>query len=256
MRKQAISLEDKRRIQLVMLKEVDAFCRKNSIRYSLAFGTLLGAVRHKGFIPWDDDMDIMMPLPDMIRFKQEFKSDNVQYCDIDTQKYYSYSHSKLVDTHTYSQNGVILKGHGIDIDLYPILGLPQTEDEINVFFKKARVIMNKRLWLMKWRGRIIRRLPIKNIPLYSRYQRLYHDFLFRYPYGVSKYYFCYGGGLHWRNVYDFDIFEKLIDLPFEGEKFMAISCYDEFLTHFYGDYMTPPPENQRHPYHGGAFYWK
>lgn len=256
MKKTAITLEEKRRIQLGMLKEVDAFCRKNNIRYSLGYGTLLGAVRHQGFIPWDDDMDIMMPLPDMLRFKQEFKSDNVRYCDIDTQMYYGFSHSKVVDTHTYAQNGVIVKGHGIDIDLYPILGLPQTENEINAFFEKGRAIMNKRLWLMKWRSRIIRRFPIKNIPLYSKYQRIYHDYLFQYPYGVSKYYFSYGGGLHWRNVYDFDIFKSLIDLPFEGEKFMAISCYDEFLTHFYGDYMTPPPEDQRHPYHGGQFYWK
>lgn len=256
MKKHAIALEEKRKVQLEMLKEVDAFCRKSNIRYSLAFGTLLGAVRHKGFIPWDDDMDIMMPLPDMLRFKKEFKSDNVKYCDIDTQRYYGFPFSRIVDTNTYTQNGLIVKGHGVDIDLYPILGLPQTKDEIDVFFEEGRKIMNKRLRLMHWRGKIISRFPIRTIPFYTKYQRVYHDFLFQYPYGVSKYYFCYGGGLHWRNVYDFDIFESVIDLPFEEETFMAISCYDKFLTHFYGDYMTPPPENQRCPYHGGQFYWR
>ena len=68
-----LSLEEKRKIQLSMLDEVDAFCRKNSIRYSLACGTLLGAIRHKGFIPWDDDMDIVMPEPDFLRFYEKIE---------------------------------------------------------------------------------------------------------------------------------------------------------------------------------------
>ena len=68
-KRKQISLEEKKSIQLEMLKEIDAFCRNNNIKYSLAFGTLIGAVRHKGFIPWDDDVDIMMPLPDMLRFR-------------------------------------------------------------------------------------------------------------------------------------------------------------------------------------------
>ena len=66
--KKPISIEERKVVQLEMLKEINSFCKANNIRYSLAFGTLLGAVRHKGFIPWDDDVDIMMPLPDMLRF--------------------------------------------------------------------------------------------------------------------------------------------------------------------------------------------
>ena len=70
-----ITLEQRKQIQLEMLSEIDTFCRTHGIRYMIAFGTLLGAVRHKGYIPWDDDVDISMPIDDMLRFKNEFKSD-------------------------------------------------------------------------------------------------------------------------------------------------------------------------------------
>lgn len=252
MKKPVITLDEKREIQLAMLKEVDAFCRVNDIRYSLSYGTLLGAVRHKGFIPWDDDMDIMMPLPDMLRFKKEFKSDLVCYGDVDNQKYYEFAHSKVINKQTYYQSGLIVKSYGVNIDLYPFLGLPGSKEEIDSFLDEGTKIMRKRLWLMKWRSRIVRRFPIKTLPLFHHYQVKYRDFLFQYPYDHSKYHLCFGGDLVWRDIFDFDIFENIIDMPFENEKFMAISCYDTFLTKVYGDYMTPPPLEQRHPYHGGA----
>ena len=69
----AISQEEIRSIQIAILNSVDAFCRKNNLKYSLAYGTLIGAVRHKGFIPWDDDIDIIMPRPDYDRFVAKYK---------------------------------------------------------------------------------------------------------------------------------------------------------------------------------------
>lgn len=252
MKKTAITLEERRKIQLSMLKEVDTFCRANNLRYSLSYGTLLGAVRHKGFIPWDDDMDIMMPLPDMLRLKNEFKSDLVSYGDVDNQRYYEFAHSKLIHNHTYHQSGLIVKTYGINIDLYPVLGLPGSKDEVERFFDEGRRISKTRLFLMKWRRRIVKRVPIMTIPFYHHYQVKYRDYLFQYPYDKSDYHICFGGELAWRDVFDFDLFESIVDMPFENEKFMVTSRYDSFLTQFYGDYMTPPPLDQRHPYHGGA----
>ena len=128
MKKTPITLEDRRQIQLEMLDEIDEFCRVHNLRYSLAFGTLLGAIRHKGYIPWDDDVDIIMPLHDMLQFKKEFKSKKLKYCDIDTEPDYEYSFSRICYLPTYSKKGLIVESYGISIDLYPVVGLPKTVD--------------------------------------------------------------------------------------------------------------------------------
>lgn len=65
-----------------------------------------------------------------------------------------------------------------------------------------------------------------------------------------------GGGLEMRNVHEFDLFEECTEVLFEGHKFMSIARYDDYLRHFYGDYMQLPPEDKRVPYHGGHYYWK
>lgn len=256
MNKQALNIEECKRIMIEMLREVDSFCREHGIRYSLAYGTLLGAVRHKGFIPWDDDLDIMMPLPDMIRFKHEFKSDKICFCDVDTWDNFEFSFSRIAHKSTYTQDGLIAKGYGISIDLYPVLGLPDSQDSINLYFDEANRKKKARILLTKVRRNIIKWFPVKTIPFFSRLQKSTRDYLFQYPYENSKYYLCYGGDLEWRCVFDHDLFLRIEELPFEGYSFMAVSCYDEFLSKFYGDYMTPPPEGERHSYHDGVFYWK
>ena len=95
-----IPLEEVRKIQMDMLAEMDAFCKKHHLRYSLAYGTLLGAIREKGFIPWDDDMDVMMPLPDMQVFKKTFHSENTRISDFETNKDYQFPFPRLVHKHT------------------------------------------------------------------------------------------------------------------------------------------------------------
>ena len=94
--KQELSFEERKTLQLEMLKEIDTFCKAHDIKDSLAFGTLLGAVRHTGFIPWDDDVDIIMPMPELLKLKKLFKSESIEYCDVDTTQYFSYACSRLV----------------------------------------------------------------------------------------------------------------------------------------------------------------
>lgn len=254
-----ISLEERKKIQLEMLKEIDTFCRNNDIKYSLAFGTLLGAIRHKGFIPWDDDVDIMMPLPEMIRFKKLFRSATMEYCDIDTDKYYEFPFSRIANIRTYNKKGLIAKSYGICIDLYPLIAIPVELKEREIFFHEAEKLINRRLVYKRWKDKVTQFLPINTIPGFYNTVKQYRDFLFdACDYGKTGMYYIVAGplGLRDKMSYNFDLFNDLIEVDFEDSKFFSIANYDTFLTMRYDDYMQLPPENERHPYHGWNYYWK
>ncbi len=255
-----IDLSEKRIIQLDMLKEIDVFCREHNIRYSLAFGTLLGAIRHKGFIPWDDDVDIMMPLPDLIQFKNEFKSDQIEYLDVWNNNCYDWPFSRLAYRKTYSQDGVY-KSYGICIDLYIMIGVPSNESEYKKFFKRLALIDDIRDFLQVWNCRFRRRFSIvKQIPGYTYIKRYFSNVLINHSvdYKKAKYFYNISGPIkrHRKYTYDKDLFSKLIDVDFEDNKFLGFANFDYYLTCCYGDYMQLPPEDQRYPYHSGKYYWK
>lgn len=110
--------------------------------------------------------------------------------------------------------------------------------------------------LIAMRHRLIKRLPFAYIPGYKSTIRKFHDLvLFRYPYETAKN-FLHAGSVRRVNVLGFDVFDGLIDVEFEGHTFQSMARYHEYLTHCFGDYMQFPPEDQRHPYHGGTYYWK
>lgn len=248
-----ISLAERKQIQIEMLDEIHAFCVANGIKYSLACGTLLGAVRHKGFIPWDDDVDIMMPYPDLLRFKSLFKSKSLEYIDIDNDSTYDYVFSRIAHRKTYNKNGLIAKSYGVCIDLYIMVGIPSE-------FKKFETLMRLRVNMMRLKYALMKRLPIRNIPilnlLVKKCRQLYFD---ESPSSLAanKYYIQIGPmNLNHKMIYDRNIFHDIQDLTFEGREYKCIVDWDYYLTMLYGYYWQLPPVEQRKPSHGGEYYWK
>lgn len=256
-----IPIEERRGIQLKMLSEFDRICRKFDLRYTLGYGSLLGAIRHKGFIPWDDDVDLVMPLPDVLKLKQILiKSDIIEIHDVDNDKNYEFSFPRIAYPKSFRRIGLIANGYGINIDLYVMMGISDDKEERAVYFNKANKLQKKRTAARRYRVYAMYLLPLKRVPFFNKIIKKYRDHMFfsniTVSYSKAKCFYCASGYRDERSVYDFDIFEKLIDAPFENLTLRITKQYDRYLKKEYGDYMQLPPECERHPYHGGHYFFK
>lgn len=250
-----------REIQLYLLdilKAVDSFCVKEGIRYSMAYGTLLGAVRHKGFIPWDDDIDLLMPRPDYERFVSMFGKDpGSRYrclCHKEGVKGDRFVHffAKVEDVKTKSLQG---RGcdydFGLNIDIFPMDGKPEDPD---LQRKRERQLTH-------WSHRLNicgTRFDLLNFhqPLFSKLEahargaeywwKKIDTEVRKYPYETSRLAgvvsVTYNGT---REIFERNMLEEYVDLEFEGCCFKAFKRWNEWLTQEFGDYMTPPPEGRR-----------
>ena len=155
-----LTLKEIQEIELNLLLEFDLICRQNNLRYSLGGGSLLGAVRHKGFIPWDDDIDVMMPRPDYDKFLRLSKKQIMGFNLItyDTVTGYNGLSAKMWDTSTMIQDDLmdISFELGVNIDVFPIEGLGNSEQEALKIFKKTawkREMLNAVLWKKFFRSK-------------------------------------------------------------------------------------------------------
>ena len=272
-----LTLQEIQAQSLEILQTVHDFCLANDIRYSLAYGTLIGAIRHKGFIPWDDDIDIIIPRPDFDRFCRTFRAPGLGLLWEEDKNYYL-SFCRVFDTEkTWCRSllpvGKDYKG-GVWIDVFPADGVSDNFDEFS-----ANIRQYKRTWMLQMRYRYAR-IPVKDIVRtcgfkdrcillaikaslqgkrkLERINADMRDNARRIPYGETE---------HWsqlcvlddgvRNYQLCSDFEDTVDVPFEERTFKAMKGYDRFLRNVYGDYMQLPPEEQRQPKLGHtALYWK
>ncbi|MBR1400166.1 MAG: LicD family protein [Prevotella sp.] len=261
-----ISYDELRSIQLEILDFVDDFCRNNSIKYSLAYGTLLGAVRHGGYIPWDDDIDIAMLRDDYERFANVFNKSQTLYrfYDCRNDKEVHIAFGKVVDTRTMIEEGANTKNLGVAIDVFPIDDLCNTYkascrfyhsfDMIkNLLIMKCRRISEVRSWWKKPFFAAVKVLtvwyPLHKLPIIITNRLLRH----RYP--DSKYVGPVVDGCE-NEIVGRNIWSEFCEIPFEGRMFNAIKDYDVYLKNAYGDYMQLPPEKDRVPKHDFyKMYW-
>lgn len=234
-----LTLREMQLLELDILKDFSNYCKKNNLKYFLSSGTLLGAIRHKGFIPWDDDIDVYMPYEDYLTFMKNYPNTG-RYKTIDWNKDENYflPFGKLLDTETkllhagYPIQGVM----NVYIDIFPLAGY---SDKIKPeeYWKRNEHLETK------WNEYYIARDFIPNIP--DIRQQIIEE---RYAYSFYKSKLV--GGRHiiphikqW--AVRKEIYQETIPVEFEGMFFDAPAGYDEFLTIRYKNYMQLPKEEDR-----------
>ncbi|MDT2638335.1 LicD family protein [Enterococcus dongliensis] len=278
MENQRMNLDEIKQTALNMLIYVDDICQKNNLRYSIYYGTLLGAVRHGGFIPWDDDIDIVLPRPDYEKLLQILEKDlNYRLASSMNRSPYRYTFSKLFDPKTKLISKQIFdyegKDAGVFIDIFPLDGVPnekKTQKNFAIEMDSYKVGFMNTLGLMYARSYSYFRSFIKIIlkfPFYLNlirqgdylyWRELYEKNSLRYPFDQSKFcghleYIKYDKAIYPTDWFSKDNFERI---NFEGHKISAIKNTDLFLTKYYGDYMTLPPKEEQVSNHLYDFYWK
>ncbi len=253
---------DVRKLQLKemeLILEVDRICKKHNINYYLSWGSALGAIRHKGFIPWDDDIDISMFWYDYLRFKEICKEEldgKYFYQSIDTENNFWLTWDKVRINNTTSMDrefSHIDCNWGICMDIFPIVAIPkssmsQSIQKINVriykFLCNKNFIINikdnglkskiKRLIYNLIPNNILDMLKekcLKNITKYDLDDNNICGEILSMPYDKA--------------LIDKSIYGNPIEVEFENYKFPVPEKYDEYLTSCYGDYMKLPPEHER-----------
>lgn len=272
-----MTTKEVQQVSLEILKDVHEFCVKNGINYSLSGGTLLGAIRHNGFIPWDDDIDIQMPRPDYDRFIHTYVSKKYQVFSRELPsckaKRMVYPHARVCDMETtLVDTGIrpwIMGDTGIWIDVLPCNGMPSDRSAAVSHLKELERLQK---WAY-WRG--IRDAPWTNFKKgrtltikvkyilkkilttfvsFDPFEKL-HKARKKYDYETVDF-FCaspHYGIREWQSKKNMESFELH---TFEDAEFYIMSGYDNNLKSLYGEYMTPPPEEKQVSHDFNKYYWK
>ena len=256
-----------RKVQMTQLeipKELKRVCDENNIRYFLNWGSYLGAVRHKGFIPWDDDMDFGMLREDYEKFRRIVTQKlDPAYCFQDwyIDENYALPYGKIRKRNTLfvEAKSPRLEENGVYIDVFPMDYAPQPQKERNAMNQKLLHLFRLKLmkcgytpWMeedrvvwKKWIGYLFYRFAALFIS-----QRAIRDKFDGLIQSVPKSDVLYDQQARSYGVYlDEKWYRDLAEYSFEDTTFVGGKEYDEILTRMYGDYMQPPPENQRENRH-------
>lgn len=252
-------INEVKHIEVEILDAFVSFCNQNNLRYYLAYGTLLGAVRHKGFIPWDDDIDVTMPRPDYEKFISMWPTDGkyvVLECSQNDE--YVYPFAKVCDAETFVQEHDVEGDYdmGVYIDVFPVDAIPGTLESSKRFITSLQNQEKCRMYSM---------MPCEYILKDGSKTNFARKFLWRVIKAIGPHRFAkrmdrrsqkydyssqlYGGVLITRfperEIYPLSVLEETTEVEFEGKRYIAPADYNLVLTLLYGDYMELPPEEER-----------
>lgn len=259
------SLDEMKQIELGILDYVSSFCEKHNLTYFLAYGTLLGAVRHKGFIPWDDDVDICMPREDYKKLCDLWINENNQYelFECEKNKNYMYPFAKVSDSHTLISERNINEscGFGIYIDIFPLDGLDGGKEKNKKFVASCERLEKMRCFSMMPMREFGHVNPIINffrmiiwcglkIIGCRRFARILNRKAQKYEEKNTDYVGCLVTQDGDKEIVPAKWYKEEVLLQFEENMYKAPKYYDKILKTCYGNYMELPPEEQRVLKHG------
>lgn len=245
-------------ISLEMLKEFIQICNKHNLRYFLLGGTCLGAVRHKGFIPWDDDIDVGMPRNDYNKFceiAQKELKDGLFFQNSKTDKNYPMNFAKIRNSNTTFIETSISKikvNHGVYLDIFPLDGYSNAKKDkfLNrIYNLRVGCIYKANTFkaFIKKLAKIILSFPFAVSYKKARDKR--DALIQKYNFDESDLVTNYCGAWGDKEIVPRDYFSNGIEGEFEGLKVTLPEKYDLYLKHVYGDYMQLPPEEKRVTHH-------
>ena len=260
-----LSLQEIQSVELNLLKELKRICEKHDLYYTLCGGTLLGAVRHQGFIPWDNDIDVLMPRPDFEKLRELIEGgkicdlpDYMEFTGWNLEHYGPFPFLKLTDFRTMVDDQFSNIDKHIWIDIFPTDGCPDNMAELKKLYGK----------ILRWRNiltlkcakagrgknalKIITKPFVKIILLPFTTKgicRKLDCFARRYNYINANKIGCLAWGYGPQECIDKKKYTEPIQVEFEKIAFNAPGNYIEYLTNLYGDYMTLPPVGERKTRH-------
>lgn len=271
--KQALTLKELQQESLAILKDVHRFCVENGIVYSVAYGTLLGAIRHKGFIPWDDDIDIVMPRPAYEKFLKMYHSDRHKLKSPEYDGDVMLAFARVYDDRRTCIDSIVpwcKEDVGVWIDVFPIDCVSDDEDDFRARHKVMQSYWQKSITARTACGRFRRdksllfnaKLVVKKM-LYGHGRAAVKnihkvvEMAKEIPWGETA---------HWSQLCCMDSYEyhrcdslqSVVAMPFEDTEVLVMSGYDQVLRTCFGDYMQLPPVEQQvgHSNALTKFYWR
>lgn len=248
-----------RQIQMKILetmKYIDALCRENGIEYYIMGGTALGAVRHGGFIPWDDDLDIFMTPDQYEKFKAVFASKNSDRFVLQewrtTPEYLEYAKIRMNGTTFIEEAFRDRKDmhHGIYVDIMILHKVPENKLIQKLVYLESKFVtlyaLSQRNWKPKSKGQALALKALKFLPC-KLMARIAYRRIYRYDARQDHYKYCY-----WitpakfrSGLFDRTFFETPVDIPFEDTVLLGSEKIRQYLAYRYGDYMKLPSEAAR-----------
>lgn len=251
--KKRMSLQEMQSAEKEILKYVDELCCKHGLRYRVCGGTLLGTIRHKGFIPWDDDIDVFIPWQDYKKLIELVKEDGrysivgmgtghvPEYVDL---------FAKIVDNKAVvvEDVGTVKKAYPVWLDIFPLIGLPGDKKERTLFYEQYNELYRS-IWQDFYRAN-------GDLEVFAGWRPKQLEFLNRYDFDTAEYAGLLGTAYKERECASQAAFAECIRLPFEDMEVNVPVGYVEYLDSMYGkDWGVLPEESKRKSHHDIEAYW-